>query len=160
MKQILKIIPTVILAAIFVLGLVLGTSTAAQAATITTVASGNWNDKAVWTGGNIPARNDAAVISSGFTVQGAPNVTCASLDVQSGGTMNVADRNFRVLGTTTVTGTLTHTSTGGNAIFDGTITISSGGSWLNPQNEAITYNGSLINNGRFDTGTGVQSFKG
>jgi len=160
MKRTFCTTTAIICAAVAMTALLLGTAATSQAATITTVASGNWNDRAVWGGGNIPGRNDSVIISSGFTVTGAPNVTCAALEVQSGGTMNVADRNFRVLGTTLVGGTLTHTSTGGNAIFDGTVTISSGGIWLNPQNEGVTYNGSLINNGRFDTGAGAQLFKG
>ena len=90
---------------------------------MTTVASGNWNDRTVWGGGVIPGRTDIAIITNGITVTGAPNVTCGSLEVQSGGTMDVSQNNFKVLGVTTVGDTLIHTSIKGNATFDGNVTI-------------------------------------
>jgi uncharacterized repeat protein (TIGR02543 family) len=92
------------------------------------------------------------------TLTGATTVG-GNLDVGSGTTFTVAGYNITVTGTTSVSGTLIHSSTTGTKIFTGLVTINSGGVWNNSANEAITFRGGLTHNGTtFTAGSGIQTF--
>ena len=76
--------------------LVAGFAISAQALDSTTVASGSWNNAAIWSAGGIPAGSGTANIVNNFTVtQGAGAVTAGRIFVDNG-TLNIAG------GTTTV----------------------------------------------------------
>jgi len=77
---------------LLLLGIVLITSillgNAASAATITSAASGYWNDVGTWVGGTIPSSTDSVVISSGHTVlfdRNDTSTTCSTIEIRSGG---------------------------------------------------------------------------
>lgn len=127
-------------------------------------ASGSWNSAGNWTscGGGIPGVNDTARIPNGFTITTNSNVntTVAAVTVDAGGTLNVDRTNFTVTGTTSISGTLSHTNSGRTPIFIGQVTINSGGQWTNPSNEQVFFRGGLINNGSWSSGAGAQNFEG
>ncbi|MGL3001848.1 DUF7507 domain-containing protein [Flavobacterium sp. RSSB_23] len=69
-----------------------------NAATFTSVASGDWNSDATWSGTGIPGVNDIVIINSNFVITvSSPTVTCQSIEfsgngilrVNSGSTLNV-----------------------------------------------------------------------
>src|SRR5689334_8087037 len=60
-----------------------------RAATITTIASGNWSSTSVWPGGIIPTATDDIVVGATFTLTVDGNRTCNSLQVGNGSTISV-----------------------------------------------------------------------
>ncbi|MBU0672667.1 MAG: right-handed parallel beta-helix repeat-containing protein, partial [Candidatus Margulisbacteria bacterium] len=65
-------------------------ASAVQAATITSAASGYWNDTGTWVGSVIPSSTDSIVISSGHEVlfdRNDSSTTCGPITVNSGGTL-------------------------------------------------------------------------
>lgn len=95
----------------------------------------------------------------GTAVTTAVTTVAGNLAV-SAGTFNVAGFDFTVTGASSVSGILGFTSTAGNKIFTGSVTINPGATWSNTSNEAITLNGNLTNNGTFSAGTGIYTFSG
>src|SRR6185369_3209202 len=96
----------------------------------------------------------AVTISGNLTLSGTATATTAAnltvsgnLDVGTGTTFTVAGFDITVTGTTSVTGTLTHSSTTGTKIYTGNVTINAGGTWNETAAAAISFAGSLQNNG-------------
>ncbi|MFA4917317.1 MAG: S8 family serine peptidase, partial [Syntrophales bacterium] len=98
-------------------------------------------------------------ISVGSTATLAGTITVgANLNISSG-TLDIGANGITVTGTTSVTGTLTHSSATGTKIYTGLVTINSGGIWNNSGNSDINFRGGLTNNGgTFTCGTGSQTF--
>jgi hypothetical protein len=84
-----------------------------------------------------------------------------SLTVQSEASLIIPAYIIMVDGSTIVEedGAIRFTEAGGTKIF-GDVTIQSGGEWDNTGNSAVTFNGSLENNGVFISGTGLHTFSG
>ena len=161
MKSMFRNPPTMVIARILLVGLLLMISTTSQAATITSTATGgNWSTANTWIGGVVPAPTDDAIIAFGATVTINANGSCASIVVADGATLVFNKRTFTVHGTTTVNGTLNHLNAGGTPIFNGDVIINSSGSWINTGNEKVTFGGSLTNNGSFNANTASQIFTG
>ena len=136
---------------------------AALAATCTSNVnpSGNWSAAGSWDdcGGGIPGAGDTAVIATGDTITANVDIVVGAVIVDSGGTLNVDDDDWRVDGTTTISGTLTHTSSNGSSIFAGMVTVDNGGVWNNSANEANVFRGGITNNGTWtNTGNATQTF--
>ncbi len=132
----------------------------ALAATCTSAITGNWNTAATWSGcgSGVPAAGDTAIIANGHTVTANANTTVGAVTVNTGGTLNVDSSNWTVNGATNISGTLAHTSAGGNATFIGAVTVNSGGTWNNSANEAVNFRGGIVNNGTWTNGTATQTF--
>ena len=91
-----------------------------QAATKTSVKSGNWTDATVWSPSGVPANSDNAVIASSHIVTIDNNKTIQNLTVNSGGTLLwTASKRITINGNFTVNGTAT--------MNKGEITLSSPG---------------------------------
>jgi len=93
------------------------------------------------------------------TQTGSALTVLGDLHIQAG-TVNIGTATVNVSGTSTITGTLGFTSTTGTATFGGDVTISGGGVWNNPANEAVSMDSSLFNNGTFNSGTATYTFTG
>ena len=79
------------------------------AATFTSIASGNWNAPATWTGGSgIPTIADDVVIDASHTVShiGIITTSCRNLTINVGGTFTVSG-NSKVYGNLQILGTIT-----------------------------------------------------
>ncbi len=130
------------------------------------VATGNWNDISTWSatsggasGASFPIAGDNVFIEGGFTVTTAADAACANLNIANGATLSVAGFNITVSGTTTVNGTIYHTSTTGTKIFTVLVTINATGIWNNNTvNAPINFRGGVSNNGTFNAGTGTYTF--
>ncbi|PKK81977.1 MAG: hypothetical protein CVT49_16060 [candidate division Zixibacteria bacterium HGW-Zixibacteria-1] len=82
-----------------------------------------------------------------------------SLSVGMGTTFTVAGFNLTIVGETSVSGTLAHSSAAGTKTYVGPVTIDFGGSWTNASNSAIAFHGGLTHNGTtFSSGAGVYIF--
>ena len=104
------------------------------------------------------AVNDLTLLGTATATTRIATTVAGNLNVQSGTTLTVAGFNFTVNGTTTVGGTLAHSSATGTKTYTGAVTINSGGSWTNAGSAAITFNNGLTNNGSFTSGTRAQTF--
>ena len=130
------------------------------------VATGNWNDISTWSatsggasGASFPIAGDNVFIEGGFTVTTAADAACANLNIANGATLSVAGFNITVSGTTTVNGTINHTSTTGTKTFTGLVTINATGIWNNNTvNAPINFRGGISNSGTFNAGTGTYTF--
>ena len=61
-----------------------------NAATFTSVASGDWNSDATWSGTGIPGVNDIVIINSNFVITvSSPTVNCQSIEFSGNGTLRV-----------------------------------------------------------------------
>lgn len=107
---------------------------------------------------NVTANNNLTINMTGVAVTQTGTLSVAgNLTVQAG-TLNLAN-TITVTGTTSISGTLAHTTTTGTRTFIGAVTIDNGGTWSNTANEAVTFRGGLTHNGTtFTAGTGVQTF--
>ena len=104
--------------------------------------------------------NNLTISGSGTKTTGGIIAVNGNLNVAAGAQLRVAGFNFTVTGTTSVSGTLAHTSATGIKTFTGDVTVNIGGVWTNTVNEAITLSGNLLNNGTFTFGTAVNTFGG
>jgi hypothetical protein len=126
----------------------------ARAATCTSVANGNWNQLATWgpggcpgAVGGIPNFDDDAIIATNVDI--TASVTVNALTVNAGGTLTVTvnNRNLIVNTTTSVSGTLALTATGGTKRFSGLVTINAGGSMTVGGNNNINFRGAAAGGG-------------
>ena len=136
-------------------------------ATRYSVATGNWNSTSTWSatlggtsGASVPVAGDDVFIEAGKTVTVTAAAACTNLSIASGSALTVGAFNIAVSGTTSVSGTLTFSSATGTKTYSGDVTINSGGSWIESAAAAISFGGSLLNNGTFTSGTGMHTFSG
>ncbi len=130
------------------------------------VATGNWNLNSTWSatsggaaGASFPVAGDNVFIEGGFTVTTAAITACANLSIANGSTLTVGGFDITVSGTTTLNGTINHTSTTGTKTFTGLTTISATGIWNNNTvNEQINFRGGVSNSGTFNAGTAIYTF--
>lgn len=81
------------------------------------------------------------------------------LDIGAGASFTVAGYNFTVSGTTSVGGTLTHSSATGTKIYTGLVAVT--GDWVNSGNSPVTFRGGITYNSSStiaNAGTGVYTF--
>jgi len=96
-----------------------------QSATITSVATGDWDNGATWDSGTVPISSDDVVINGGFTVTATVTDTCASLAITAPGSNGTSQLTIntgitiRVQGNTTVTGG-SNNSRDANLVINGT----------------------------------------
>ncbi len=129
------------------------------------VASGNWSSTSTWSyssggsaGAPVPTATDNVYIENNNNVNVNNNYSCANLNITSGSKLTVPNRSLTVNGTSTIEGTIEFTNTNGTKIFVGSVTVTSTGTWNNPANESITFQGGLSNQGTFNAGTGTYTF--
>jgi MSHA biogenesis protein MshQ len=106
----------------------LALSAAAEAATCTSRASGNWNSTATWTCTGTPVvtrpgATDTAVIASPNTVTLNNSISVGSLTVNAGGTLADGGRTLTITGNLTNNGTI---SGGGDMDVTGNASVISG----------------------------------
>jgi hypothetical protein len=82
---------------------------AAQAATVTSATSGDWDQGGTWVGGNVPAAGDDVVIAAGHVVTLDDARTCQTLVIQTGAGGN---GQLRIDGSSSVWGELTFNAAG------------------------------------------------
>ena len=153
---------------LFVLGTILfcGGILSAEAASKTSISSGNWNTAATWSPSGVPAAGDTVIIVSPYNVTVTANIAAAptSTTIDMGGTLTV-NANFTVsLGSVVVNGTYDNKSAGTRTITS--MAVGNGGSYKHSQDAGsiptATWNtGSICeiagNNGGAPSGLG-QSF--
>lgn len=81
-----------------------------------------------------------------------------SVIVESGGTLTLNTTNFTSAGKVVVFGIFNDQNLNGANVFNGLVTIASGGTWNNTSNSAHTFNGGITNNGTFTSGSGQHTF--
>lgn len=124
-------------------------------------SSADWNTAANWSLNSVPTNTQDVVIP--IPVPRMPTIStataeCRNLTVNAGATLTVNNQNFTVSGTTSISGTLAHTSNNRTKIFIGLVTVNTGGTWNNTANEDIEFRGGVTNNGTFNAGTGANQF--
>lgn len=121
------------------------------AATFTSVASGNWNADATWSGTGIPGAGDAVVIEDGRTVTvNISNAACSALDIGSGGLFAGAGTlAFAAASQLTVGGVMTI----GSLFNAGTVDMTNGGTFISG-----SWSVGFIGAGHFTYGTGTVKF--
>ena len=143
---------------IFLLG-----ASVASAVVKTSAGSGPWATPGTWSPSGVPALGDDVVIANTHTVTVGAHVSAAlpaTVTVNQGGTLSVGGFNFTVMSTTTVSGTLEHTGTGGTHTFTGDVTIASSGVWNETADVAPAFYGHLNNDGTLTAANGVHTFAG
>ncbi|GAB4543853.1 MAG: hypothetical protein Fur002_16520 [Anaerolineales bacterium] len=102
---------------------------------------------------------DLTIGGSGVkTSSGASILTVGNnLTIDSGAAMDVA-HSIEVGGVTDISGAVTHSGANPSQ-FTGGFTVNASGTWDNTGNAAVTLKNGLTNNGTFNAGTGVYSFK-
>jgi len=84
-----------------------------NAVTYTSIASGNWNNSAVWSPSGVPGASDNVIISSGNIININVASACSNFTISSGGTANFsAIVTCAVSGDLNVSGTITGSQTG------------------------------------------------
>ncbi|MBP4141015.1 T9SS sorting signal type C domain-containing protein [Flavobacterium sp. P4023] len=123
-------------------------------------SNNNWSTPANWTPVGVPIGVNDVVIpnTSRQPTISSNDAVCNSLTINYGATLTVDKKSILVNGLTSVLGTLNFTSTNGNEIFIGLVTIDSNGVWNNVINEGITFRGGITNYGTFSAGNGIQLF--
>ncbi|RKQ92275.1 hypothetical protein C8N24_2118 [Solirubrobacter pauli] len=112
----------------------------AQAATITSTASGDWDDPATWSGGVIPDTPDTAVVDAGDEVTLTGDVTAGGLELKGTGTLKLSGRKLTSSGDVTLGGGHGTPS----AISGGTVDVSGE---LRVQNTSVSNVGFTVTNG-------------
>jgi hypothetical protein len=111
-------------------------SVSINATTYYSRANANWKVASTWStvgyGGaaasSYPVAGDVVYIGNNNTVTVNAAGACSDLTIESGSTLTVNGYTFTVSGTTTIKGTITHTSTQQTKTFNN-VTITSGGVW-------------------------------
>ncbi|HTR80372.1 MAG TPA: T9SS type A sorting domain-containing protein [Bacteroidota bacterium] len=106
----------------------------ANAASITSAQSGNWNNVSTWVGGAVPGSSDDAIIAAGHTVTLDVSPTVANCTVNGTGTLDAG------INTLTVTGTFTLTS-GATFKQGGAVTTVPGATRAFDSNSTYIFNG-------------------
>jgi Leucine-rich repeat (LRR) protein len=120
---------------LFLFLFLIGNSLLAQ----TTTQAGPWNLGSTWAGSNVPSAGASVVIDHNVTLDTDPVIN--DLTINSGATLQLADKNITVDGTTTINGTIDR-NTGHPSV---------------PY--IATFNGDVSNNGTFtSTGTDGRRF--
>src|SRR5882724_8805013 len=142
-------------------------STVSYSGTAQTVSNESYGHLTLGGSGAKTMPGTAMTVACNFTVQGTATATTAAdltvngnATVGTGASFTVAGFNFTLAGTTSVTGTLQHSSsTGATKRHTGLVTINAGGTWNNSGNAAIDFRGGITHNGTaFTAGSGVQTF--
>ena len=135
-----------------------------------TVASMNYYNLALSGSGTKTLQSGTTTISGNLSLSGTATATTVA-DLTISGTLTIGDGTtftsagyaLTVSGTTTVgggtSGSLVISSSTGTKTFTGLVTISSGATWNNSGNSAISFAGGITNNGTFTAGSGVQTFQ-
>ncbi|MBK8806252.1 MAG: T9SS type A sorting domain-containing protein [Bacteroidales bacterium] len=132
------------LAVIFILFI----SSFLNAATITsTTTGGNWTTGASWVGGNAPTTTDIVIIATTGTnkVTLNSNSTCASLTVNSGGSLSIGSKRLTVSGGVSNAGSIT--ASNGRITQSGTANFSNTGTITFTGSGRLYFTGSLTNSG-------------
>jgi hypothetical protein len=91
---------------------------------------------------------------------GANLVISGNLGVGANTTLTVGAFNIAVAGSTTVSGTLAHSSATGTKAYNGNVAINAGGSLTNAGNAAVSFAGNFSQSGTFTSGSGTYTFNG
>ena len=134
--------------AIRLLLMVLFVSSFANAATITSTQSGNWNATTTWVGGVVPSSGDAVIIAANHTVTVNGTYTCASIAL--GTNNNVATITFSAATSQLTVNGLVTLGNAGNNNRRGSLNMTNGGI-LNCQGFAIANTGANV----FTPGSGT-----
>ncbi|MBI4930088.1 MAG: T9SS type A sorting domain-containing protein [Bacteroidetes bacterium] len=119
-----------------------------QAATLTSIATGNWSNPATWNLGYVPLATDNAVINGAFTVTVDGNYTCNNLTVGNGAT-NSTLQITSAANSLTITGDLLiNAGNNGN-----TYTLDAGPGTINVNGTFSTWGTNGTNNIQLSTGT-------
>ncbi|MCD0464570.1 T9SS sorting signal type C domain-containing protein [Flavobacterium sp. ENC] len=122
----------------------------------------NWWLNTNGTGGhpaNFTTGGDIFIVQTGHSMATtAAWAVTGSLQIQTGGTLSVAAFDITISGTTSITGSLIHSSNTGTKTYVGLVTIASGGVWNNSSNTGVIFRGGITNNGTFTSGSGVHTF--
>ncbi|MEI6139011.1 MAG: Calx-beta domain-containing protein, partial [Mariniphaga sp.] len=130
------------------------------------VATGSWSSTSTWSatsgggsGASVPVAGDVVFIEGNRTVTVSSTAACTNVSIAAGSTLSIGGANFTVSGTTTVSGTVLHTSTSrtknmGNVVM-------TGGTWTSSASEnygitSLTLSGSTFNG----TSTGILNVSG
>ncbi|HOK99548.1 MAG TPA: hypothetical protein PLD12_10450, partial [Bacteroidales bacterium] len=133
---------------------------------IYSIASGNWNDPSIWSYtpggpscGLVPDAASNVFIQNGHAITLNTNASIASLNIASGGSLQLSTYNVTVSGSTLVNGMLSDNSASGNNLFTGLLTVSNTGQLdFSLGNPAVELRGGLQNDGVFNSGTGTWNF--
>ena len=123
----------------------------------------NFNGTAQTIGGSSNTTfNNVNTSGSTSTVTAVGTTIASDLIIGDGTTFTVAGFDFSVGGTTIVgggiSGNLVLSFSTGTKVFTGLILVNTGAVWNNTSNEAVTFRGSLLNNGTFNAGNGIHTF--
>ena len=116
-------------------------------------------------GSGVKTLTGLTTVNGNLTSSGTATATTAAalaiagnLNVGNGTSVTVAGFNISVTGTTTVAGTLAHSSATGTKTYTGDVTIS--GTFSEAAAAAVVFAGSLQNNGTLTASSGVHTFSG
>lgn len=90
------------------------------------------------------------------TFAGLTGLVNENLLVDINTTLAIPGITLTVNGTTQIDGTVTFTSNVGTKRFVGLVSVA--GTWSNPANESVVFNGGITNTGSFNVGTGTCTF--
>ena len=91
-----------------------------HAAAFSSTQSGSWGSASTWGGAGVPGAGDSVTINSGHTVTLDTIRSCGDLTINSGGTLDLVNRQLTFLGTNyTNSGTLTNSGVFTNLLFNG-----------------------------------------
>lgn len=157
------------LSGLFGLGMLLAGGVA-QAATCTSIQTGNWNSATTWSCNKTPGAGDTVIINSPYTVNlNGSNRSAASLTVNAGATLVDDGQDLTVSGNVLINGTYDGSGNNGNLIMtggagttlsgtgtfidikriqiDGNVTIPAGSNFTLTLDSEIRVNGTLNLNG-------------
>ena len=116
----------------------------AFAATVTSVATGNWNTGTTWDSGTPPTSADDVVIAAGHTVTfDAGSAAVLSLSVNATGTFDMNGGTLTLTNGVTINGNIDDNAGGSVITLGGNFTINSGATFNNSANGIdVNFNGS------------------